>query len=76
MDIIERSTALSATDKVFNQPPPLMNYNAFTQDVTLAECVRREGADWAEKRLIELGDVVGSEEVIGWGRRRMRLYRH
>lgn len=67
MDIAEHATVLHATHKVLNQPPPLVNYNVFTQDVTLAECVRREGADWAEERLTELGSVVGSEEVIGWG---------
>jgi putative acyl-CoA dehydrogenase len=37
------------------------------QDTTLIEGLRREGAEWAEEQLIELGAIVGSEEAIQWG---------
>ncbi|GCE24753.1 acyl-CoA dehydrogenase [Dictyobacter alpinus] len=68
MDIVEQPDVMyAATHKVFNQPPALLNYNMFVQDVTLVECVRREGADWAEAQLVALGARVGSEEVLSWG---------
>ncbi len=55
-----------ATHDVFNQVPPLVNYNLFTQDATLVESVRREGAAWASDQLTTLGGVAGSEEAIQW----------
>ncbi|GLV56434.1 acyl-CoA dehydrogenase [Dictyobacter sp. S3.2.2.5] len=67
MKSVEPVVGLHATHTVLNQPPSLVNYNAFTQDRTLMKCVRREGADWAEARLTGLGALVGSEEVIDWG---------
>lgn len=67
MGITEYTAGLYATHTVSNQPPPLANYNVFAQDEMLIECVRREGADWAEERLSELGSLVGSEEVIARG---------
>ncbi len=30
-------------DEVFNQPPPLENYNLFAHDAQLREALRREG---------------------------------
>ena len=36
------------THEVFNQPPPLEDYNAFDADRPLVEALRREGAEWAE----------------------------
>lgn len=67
MDIVEQPVAIYATHTVANQPPPLVNYNPFTQDITLNECIKREGAGWAQAQLTALGARVGSEEVIGWG---------
>ena len=55
------------THEVFNQPPPLVNYNVFEQDTALAEGVRREGAGWAEQRLREIGALSGRDETIQWG---------
>jgi putative acyl-CoA dehydrogenase len=52
---------------VFNQPPPLANYNVYAADAALVENVRRWGADWAEPLLAEIGAVAGSEEAIQWG---------
>lgn len=55
------------THEVQNQPPPLLDYNMFTSDVALMEGVRREGAEWDEEQLIEVGRVTGSEEMIRYG---------
>ncbi|MFN8160682.1 MAG: acyl-CoA dehydrogenase family protein [Solirubrobacterales bacterium] len=55
------------THEVFNQAPPLADYNTFEQDRPMVEAVRREGADWAKERLQRFGAVCGSAEVIGWG---------
>jgi putative acyl-CoA dehydrogenase len=55
------------THTVFNQPPPLVDYNLFTQDAALVESVLREGAGWAQERLSEIGAFAGREEVIQWG---------
>jgi len=57
----------SATHEVFNQPPPLEDYNPFDADEPLKEALRREGADWAEDRARELGAICGSRQTIRWG---------
>src|SRR5271155_378596 len=56
-----------ATHEVLNQAPPLVDYNLFTSDQVLVEAIRREGADWAEAKLEQFGQIVGSREVIDWG---------
>jgi putative acyl-CoA dehydrogenase len=53
--------------EVANQPPPLVDYNVFEADVPLREAVRREGADWAEARISEVGALAGSEHVLALG---------
>lgn len=50
-----------------NQPPPLVDYNMFETDRTLIEAVRREGAGWAENRLLRFGAITGSEQAARWG---------
>ncbi|MDX6630298.1 MAG: putative acyl-CoA dehydrogenase, partial [Gaiellales bacterium] len=55
------------TREVFNQPPPLRNYNLYLENRPLAEAARREGADWAEERLVALGAEAGGEP-LEWGR--------
>jgi putative acyl-CoA dehydrogenase len=50
-----------------NQSPALTGYNLFLSDRTLAEATRREGAEWAEPQLTELGKFLGTEEVQRWG---------
>jgi putative acyl-CoA dehydrogenase len=57
----------SATHEVFNQPPPLEDYNPFDADLPLREALRREGAEWAEDRARELGAICGSRQTIRWG---------
>ncbi len=56
-----------ATHEVFNQPPPLVDYNVYETDRALAEAVEREGAGWAHERLCRFGERLGSAEVIDWG---------
>jgi putative acyl-CoA dehydrogenase len=57
-----------ATHEVLNQASPLENYNAFDTDRVLQEALRREGAEWAEARVREVGAFAGSERAQRWGR--------
>ncbi|HEY8200034.1 MAG TPA: isovaleryl-CoA dehydrogenase [Actinomycetota bacterium] len=54
-------------DGVFNQPPPLEDYNVYGADAVLQEAVEREGAGWATGSLLDVGRVAGSAEAIEWG---------
>ena len=56
-----------ATHDVFNQAPPLHDYDPLAQDRALFEALRREGADWAEADVGELGRRAASREAIAWG---------
>lgn len=56
------------THRVFNQPPPLLNYNVFSEDAALREATEREGAPWALDQLERFGGVVGDEEIVAAGR--------
>jgi len=58
---------LDHTHRVFNQVPPLLDYNLYAGDVALREGVHREGAAWAEAELRAHGRRCGSAEVIEWG---------
>jgi putative acyl-CoA dehydrogenase len=59
--------ASHATHEVFNQPPPLQDYNPFATDRVLVEALRREGGGWAEERARGFGEIVGRGETIAWG---------
>jgi putative acyl-CoA dehydrogenase len=61
----ERHTG--STHEVFNQPPPLVDYNVFESDRVLREAVPREGAEWAEERISAVGELAGSERLIALG---------
>jgi putative acyl-CoA dehydrogenase len=65
MATVERRTF--GNHEVANQPPPLVDYNLFEADSVLVEAVRREGADWDEARISEVGALAGSEraQVLG-----------
>lgn len=52
-----------ATHEVFNQPPPLGDYNAFDTDIPLREAVAREAPAWVSEYCRRFGAVVGSERV-------------
>ena len=54
-------------DEVFNQPPPLEDYNLFAHDTPLQEALRREGGDWAEEKVSEFGALMGRAETLCLG---------
>jgi putative acyl-CoA dehydrogenase len=56
------------THQVLNQPPLLVDYNAFRTDAVLVEALRREGAAWAGSTVADFGQAVGSAELIEAGR--------
>ena len=51
------------THDVTNQPPPLVDYNAFTADTALVEAIHREGGDWGQDRLRTYGAIAGTELI-------------
>ncbi len=57
----------AATHEVANQATPLEGYNTFEADRVLVEALRREGGDWAEHRVSEVGAFAGSARAIRWG---------
>jgi putative acyl-CoA dehydrogenase len=59
---VEQPTA-GRTHEVVNQPSTLVDYNVYEADRVLVEAVRREGADWAEARISEVGALAGSERL-------------
>ena len=54
-------------DEVFNQPPPLADYNLFAHDTPLQDALRREGGDWAEAEVSEFGALMGRAETLRLG---------
>jgi putative acyl-CoA dehydrogenase len=56
-----------ATHEVFNQSTPLEGYNVLAEDRPLHEALLREGAEWAEERALELGEIAGRAQTIRWG---------
>ncbi|MDO8287927.1 MAG: isovaleryl-CoA dehydrogenase [Parvibaculum sp.] len=61
-------SAAFATHEVFNQSPPLENYNLFSSDKVLSEIVTREGGAYAKASLTAFGAQIGTAEVIDLGR--------
>jgi putative acyl-CoA dehydrogenase len=55
------------THEVTNQPPVLAGYDA-SADPALLDALRREGADWAEPELRQLGRLAGDEQTQENGR--------
>ncbi|EIF01099.1 acyl-CoA dehydrogenase family protein [Saccharomonospora glauca] len=55
------------THEVTNQVPALVDYDV-SDDPALLEGLRREGADWAEREVRELGALAGTERAQEWGR--------
>jgi len=66
MATVERSTF--GNHEVFNQPPPLVDYNVFESDRPLVEAVAREGAEWARERIAAVGEYAGSGAAQELGR--------
>src|SRR6266536_1513561 len=61
------TNASRSTDEVFNQPPPLENYNLFAHDTQLQEALRREGGAWGEARINAFGALMGRAETLRLG---------
>jgi putative acyl-CoA dehydrogenase len=69
MSTLEASSRTGVrTHEVENQAPPLVDYNVYEADQVLQESVRREGADWAEAQISEVGGIAGRADVIELGR--------
>lgn len=58
---------IANTHEVFNQTPPLLDYNVFDGDTALKDAVIREGAAWAIPQLTTYGALTGHAESIDWG---------
>jgi putative acyl-CoA dehydrogenase len=56
-----------STHVVLNQATPLADYDVFSSDRALVEAVDRESAGWARERLVALGKLAGSSEMIDRG---------
>jgi len=65
--------AAHKTHEVLNQPPLLEDYNPYRADAVLREAVAREGAQWAEEDLRELGELTGCGETIRLGHQANRF---
>ena len=50
----------TGTHAIFNQTPPLTEYNLFSSDAALQEAVQREGAAWALPELNLAGEELGT----------------
>ncbi len=66
---ISAAETRSPEDKqeALNQVPPLVDYNLFLSDRTLAQGLQREGGEWAFEPLAGLGRLLGAEEAQRWG---------
>jgi putative acyl-CoA dehydrogenase len=60
MATVSGNTSDRATHVVLNQPPALLDYNAFDADVALTEALEREGGAWGLHRAQEFGAITGS----------------
>ncbi|MBL8055062.1 MAG: isovaleryl-CoA dehydrogenase [Anaerolineales bacterium] len=61
------ASAHPAPDDVFNQPPPLENYNLFEHDQPLREALAREGGGWGEAAARDFGARLGRAETLRLG---------
>ena len=62
-----QGTADVCPPEALNQSPPLEEWNPYARHRVLVEAVRREGAAWAEERLVAFGALAGRRETIAWG---------
>ncbi|ACY97356.1 MULTISPECIES: isovaleryl-CoA dehydrogenase [Thermomonospora] len=58
---------MATTHEVFNQAPPLEDYD-LADDPALLEGLEREGAGWASAEVHELGRLAGTRRAQEWGR--------
>jgi putative acyl-CoA dehydrogenase len=52
-----------ATHEVLNQPPRLLDYNAYRADPALRAAVAREGGGWGDDKLEAFGAIAGGELI-------------
>jgi putative acyl-CoA dehydrogenase len=62
-------TRRTPTHEVFNQPPPLVDYNALDADRALTEALIREGGVWGVDRVRDFGGVTASAEALEHAKR-------
>ena len=62
------SATASPPSHALNQPPPIPDHNAFEAHTALREALHREGAGWAEDRLVGLGALAGRQDIKELGR--------
>ena len=62
----------TGTHEVLNQPPPLVDFNAFDADPALSEGLAREGGDWGLDRTRDFGAIVASSEALAHAKRAQR----
>ena len=62
-----------ATHEVFNQPPPLIDYDVYGVDKTLQTIVGAFASGWAHERLHRAGASAGSAQVQEWARQANRF---
>jgi putative acyl-CoA dehydrogenase len=60
-------SAAYSPEAVFNQPPPLENYNLFDSDCALKEAVNRDGGGWIDAEARKLGELLGKPDTINLG---------
>jgi putative acyl-CoA dehydrogenase len=60
-DSITHGNPVESMDPSANQPPPLVGYNAWSQDRILVDAVEREGGGWVAGSAAEMGALIGSE---------------
>jgi len=60
-------SAAYSPEAVFNQPPPLENYNLFDSDCALKEAVNRDGGGWIDTEACKLGELLGKPDTINLG---------
>jgi putative acyl-CoA dehydrogenase len=62
----------ASTHEVLNQPPALVDFNAFEADSALREALIREGGEWGLDRVRDVGAVVAYSEALAHARRAQR----
>jgi putative acyl-CoA dehydrogenase len=60
--------AVLETHEVTNQPPPLVDFNAYETDRSLKDAVERANGQGHNARLSAFGERVGRGETLEWGR--------